>query len=431
MARHVRDANFETRTARARLKARGRPYYRSVDGGLHVGYRKSKNGGKWVMRWYVGNQQYLVETIGTADDIIDADGVVILNFSQAQAKARDLFVRRKREQAGLPAHRGGGYTVRTCIQDYLAWMEHERETAHDSRTRANALILPTLGNIECAKLSADQIRKWRDTLAAMPPRLRTRKNDQQKFRKIANDDEAKRVRKASANRTLTILKAALNRAWREDKIATDVWRRVEPFKKVDAARVRYLTIDECKRLINSSAGDFRALVQAALATGARYGELAALNVGDFNVDSGTLHVRTSKSGHGRDIVLTDEGLKLFGALCAGRAPDAPMLEKSGGGRWAKSHQARRIKEICDHARINPPVSFHILRHVYASHAVMNGAPLFVVARNLGHRDTRMIEKHYGHLTPSYVADVIRKAAPKFGIKADRKVAPMRHQALAR
>jgi integrase len=46
---------------------------------------------------------------------------------------------------------------------------------------------------------------------------------------------------------------------------------------------------------------------------------------------------------------------------------------------------------------------------------MNGAPLLVVAKNLGHTDTRMVERHYGHLAESYVADAIRAAAPRFGI----------------
>jgi hypothetical protein len=45
---------------------------------------------------------------------------------------------------------------------------------------------------------------------------------------------------------------------------------------------------------------------------------------------------------------------------------------------------------------------------------MNGAPLLVVGKNLGHSDTRMVEKHYGHLAPSYIADAIRAAAPRFG-----------------
>jgi integrase len=47
---------------------------------------------------------------------------------------------------------------------------------------------------------------------------------------------------------------------------------------------------------------------------------------------------------------------------------------------------------------------------------MAGAPLQVVAANLGHADTRMVERHYGHLAPSFVADAIRAGAPKFGFK---------------
>ena len=74
-----------------------------------------------------------------------------------------------------------------------------------------------------------------------------------------------------------------------------------------------------------------------------------------------------------------------------------------------------MAEACERAKIEPPANFHCLRHTYASHAVMAGAPLIVVAQNLGHADTRMVEKHYGHLSESYVAEAIRAAAPRFGI----------------
>ena len=43
-----------------------------------------------------------------------------------------------------------------------------------------------------------------------------------------------------------------------------------------------------------------------------------------------------------------------------------------------------------------------------------GVPLNVVAANLGHADTRMTEKHYAHMAPSYVAEQLRKFAPTFG-----------------
>ena len=58
---------------------------------------------------------------------------------------------------------------------------------------------------------------------------------------------------------------------------------------------------------------------------------------------------------------------------------------------------------------------------------MNGAPLQVVAHNLGHSDTRMVDKHYAHLQPSYVADAIRAAAPKLGIATPGKVVRLKQK----
>jgi len=420
----VRDAKLDTRTAREKLKPSGKPYYRALDPGLHLGYRKGATGGRWVMRWYTGEGVYRVETIGTADDKGDAgDGEVVLDFRQAQARAREKHVEHTRIAKGLPA-KEGPYTVRGCVDEYLSFLETNRKSARDARYRAEALILPKLGDLPCVDLSAAVLRKWVENAALSAPRLRTRKGEEQRYRDVETDDvEARRRRRATANRVLTILKAALNRAWREGKIPTDdAWRRVEPFEEADAARVRYLSIEECRRLINGSEREFRDLVQAALLTGCRFGELAALQVHDLNPDAGTLHVRTSKSGKGRHVVLNDEGAEFFAALAAGRSGAAILLPKADGGRWMKSNQARPMAEACARTRIEPPANFHCLRHTYASLAVMAGAPLIVVARNLGHADTRMVEKHYGHLSASYVAAAIRAAAPRFGIVGDRKVA---------
>ena len=89
-----------------------------------------------------------------------------------------------------------------------------------------------------------------------------------------------------------------------------------------------------------------------------------------------------------------------------------------------------MAEACRNSQISPPANFHALRHTYASHAIMNGAPPFVVARNLGHSTTAMVEKHYGHLAPSYIADAIRAAAPRFGYEEQDQVARTRGSARA-
>ena len=107
-----------------------------------------------------------------------------------------------------------------------------------------------------------------------------------------------------------MLKAALNRAYNIGKTPSDdSWRKVKPHRGVDAAKVRYLTKPECQRLVNAADADLRAMIRAALLTGCRYGELAALGVGDFNPDVGSLTIRFSKAGKSRHIPLDDEDRK--------------------------------------------------------------------------------------------------------------------------
>ena len=77
--------------------------------------------------------------------------------------------------------------------------------------------------------------------------------------------------------------------------------------------------------------------------------------------------------------------------------------------------------------MSPAVNFHILRHTYGSHLAMKGAPMGVIAAQLGHADTRMTEKHYAHLSPSYVAQTIREKFPVLNLAAESEVIPMRRR----
>jgi integrase len=422
MARSIRDTKLDSRAARERLNARGKPYFRTLDPGLHLGYRKLKGApGRWVVRYYIGEQSYELETIATADDFSAPNGVDVLDFRQAQEEARKRRDARVRTAAGL-----GAFTVADAVAHYIEALAAKGRKTWDTQFRANRMILPDLGAMPVAELTTDTIRKWVTKLASTPPRRRTAKGAAQCYRVTADDEDALRRRRSTANRLLAILRAALTHAWREGRVPSDhAWRRVKLFENVASARVRYLTVAEGKRLINACGDtDFRNLVRAALETGCRYGELARLKVGDFNPDSGTVTILKSKTGKARHVVLTDEGAAFFAGLCAGRAGSEVMLRRPSGEPWSPSNQTVRLNEACRRAGISPPINFHALRHTYASLAVMGGAPLHVVGKNLGHADTRMVEKHYGHMADSYVADTIRAAAPRFGFRVDRKVATL-------
>lgn len=221
---------------------------------------------------------------------------------------------------------------------------------------------------------------------------------------------------------LTILKAALNHAFQENQIRSDeAWRKVKPFREVDMPVVRFLTSLECLRLVNTCNADFRSLVRGALLTGCRYGELTRMQASDFNVEAGTITVRVSKAGKARHVVLNDEGRQLFAELTAGRAAGDPIFLRDNGSPWLASQQQRPLAEASERVKIVPAITFHILRHSYASALAMKGVPLGVIAAQLGHADTRMTEKHYAHLSPSYVAETVRAALPSFGIVGEAHV----------
>jgi integrase len=451
VARTVEHAKIESPTSRARLKRGRQPHLQTlVTGRASLGYQRKPESpsGRWLLRRTVGGK-YIVEPLGLADDLggAPADGIGVLAYEQAKTKALELLTHNAGEKSF------GRLTVRKAMARYIDYLASQGKRTLETERRAAALILPPLGDIEVADLTSDRIRKWLASLAAAPALLRSKAKAAKRNTKAdpGDDPEAVRRRQSSANRVLTMLKAALNHAYDEKLVSTnEAWgRRVKPFRDVEMARTRYLSIAEAKRLLNACDPNFRPMAQAALETGCRYGEMTRLQVQDFNADAGAINIRRSKSGKARHVVLSDEGVAFFTQITAGRPSSELMLrnlaridrelqrqrgklvrlgkapdeaQNDDAGDWRSAEQARPMREACERANIHPLISIHGLRHTWASLAAMAGVPLMVIAKNLGHTDTRMVEKHYGHMAPSFVADAIRAGAPKFGFKADPKVA---------
>ena len=426
MARTVRNPKIDTRSARARLPERREPYWTVISAGNALGYRRGAKGGTWIAKFRDAEGKRHLDALGAADDARDADGLSVFSFSQAQERARAWFRRKAREQAGdfVPLDRP--YTVADALVDYRADYQRRSGKATDRLdASAAAWIGPELGMVSLDRLTKGRIVGWHQNMAETPPRLRTKPSAVQRHREADASAEAVRRRRSTANRVLTILKAALNHAHREGRCASDdAWRTVRGFREADAAKLRYLSDDEARRLTNACPADFRALVTAALLTGCRYGELTAMTVDDFNPDAGTVRVRTSKSGKPRHVVLTQEGRDFVVRLAAGKSGSARLFLRTNGKPWAKSEQQRPLAAACAAARIEPVVNFHGLRHTYASRLAMRSVPLAVIAAQLGHSDTRMVERHYGHLSPSYVADTVRAAFGSLGLVEPTNVTPL-------
>jgi integrase len=357
---------------------------------------------------------YSKHTLGEADDYADADGERFLNFRQAQDAARAWFddvVSGNREKTS--------FTVADALDEYMKSFRGKSVAA--TRSRAEAIIKPELGDLEVRELTRKTIADWHERRAASPARLRTSRRAKTPNLRLVEGDEAIRKRRSTANRDLTVLKAALNRAAeRRDGLPVEAWRAVRPFAKVDRAKLRYLSEGEARRLVNSTPGHFRPLVQAALLTGARYGELRSVRTADFHPDSGVLILTDTKSGIPRPVYLEEEGVRLFTRATAGKRPDEWIFARADGGRWGASQQARPLAEACTQAGLEP-TTFHDLRRTYGARLAVKGVPMAVIAEALGHADERITRKHYAHLSPSYVADTVRSSVSGLGIVSDDNV----------
>jgi integrase len=430
MAQTKRSAKLDTRTARRKIWL-GSEKQTRIAPGQYIIYKRPKDGasGKWLAQWYNRlSKKKIKQFLGVADDYQDANGTTIFSYAQAQAEANRWFLLQERMALHLDADPSCfAYTVAHAIDDYF--LERDRQSAaraKKDKAAAAMAIVPALGGIEVASLTQKRIELWLHELAESPRRLRSKPGGPQAFAALPATDDEKRARKDSANRILTILKAALNFVYKR-KLAGVVdpcWQRVEAFKRTAKARIRFLKPEEQVALVRVCPPDFGALVRAALLTGCRYGELARLRCRDYdpNPSNPTIFVAESKSGKTRHVYLSNEGNLLFDELTAGlefealiflKGADRRRTRKYLGRQWGTDDQLPCMKAACRAAGFK--ITFHELRHTYASTLVNSGCPLQVVAHQLGHSNTKMAEKHYGHLAPSYIAQAVRAAMPPLRI----------------
>jgi integrase len=422
MARTVRDAKLENRTNRLRLKA-GKRHFKGIQDGLALAYRRTAEGfGTWAARIRQANGKYALERLGQADDTAEANGDTVLTFAQAQRKAQERLA---------AVEKAGGIirsdpTVAEAATHYLDWFRTARKGVRETELTINAHILPAIGPQHLSALTAREIRQWHAKLAAKPARKRSGIGQRAAFRPAPMTEDQKRARQATANRILTVLKAILNKAYADELVAArDAWTRVAPFKNADQPIVRFLTETEATRLINACAADLRALVRGALLTGARYAELGRMTAGDFNPDTGAVFIQPSKSGKGRHVPLNAEGRAFFEKLVATKAPADRMLTRSSGAAWGTNHHVRPLADACAKAKIEPAITFHELRHTYASLLAQAGADLLTISKLLGHADTRITARHYAHLCDRTLANTVNALLPAFGAEPATNVKPIK------
>ena len=413
MARTVTSKELGSRTARRTIPV-GTVAWMPLSQGRALGYRKGSRGGVWLARYKIEGFRK-EEKLALADDILDAEGARILDFGQAQEKARTWFLTATSLATGEYVSDGRGYTVDQCCSDYLKHLQ--RRGAPDylhSKYDLDAYVIPKLGALQVTRLTRPKLEQWRADVAASPRRTNRKRAD--KNEPYIQSEEDLRKRRSTANRIMRRVQAALNLALEEGRVhANPMAWRVSPFENVEVARAVFLSDKEQQAFVKACAKekDFQRLVRAGLYTGARYGELGRLHVSDFNSSAGTLFIAKSKGGQQRHVHLDPEAARFFREVCTERETSEVMFLRDSGEPWAKDSQKKPMRRACTSAGIKR-FGFHQLRHSAASRWITLGVSLKVVAEQLGHVDTKMVERYYGHLASSHIAQTF-KALPGVGL----------------
>ena len=408
---------------RKALVGRDFPYWWVFARGRSLGYVKGVTVASWFVRIRLKQGGYRQSRLGEADDELTADGEKILSFNQAHSKAGSwcaqqakIAIPRYLDHEHLPVYPdlppAPPYTVAHAMVDYMRWYRENRRGFPRIYYDARAHIIPKFGHLPVEQLTTRMIREWLDELAETPARIRFRRGEEPQYKIKTDDPEDRRRRRNTVNRTLAVIKAALNRAYEHGYVDSDIaWVRVKSFRRVNSTAFRYLEKNQCLKLIATCLPDLRDLVVAALVSGCRAGELRLMRAGDFVPGINRVVIKNAKGGRIRHVSLSENGIVFFLRLTEGRPADELMFRRGDGRPWRVGSYHRPFHKACLNAGLSRQVTFHHLRHTYAAQAAMAGIPLPVIARQLGHADTRMVERHYAHLGSSYLDEMIREKMP--------------------
>jgi integrase len=273
--------------------------------------------------------------------------------------------------------------AKTFIETY-AVPNNKPSEVHSKRMILDLHLVPALGRLQLDKVGPGEIERY-------------------KAEKLREELSPKTV-----NNHLIVLRRML--AVAEEWGLTDRIPRVR-WLKVPDSEFDFLTFEVANQLLATAEGEWRAMILVAAKVGLRQGEILALRWKDVDLAAGKVIVRhsvwagivgTTKGWRAREIDLSPDTVVAFKAH---RHLRGELVFCNGDGGMLTKNQCRRpLYEACKRAGLRQ-IGWHVLRHTFASHLVMRGAPIKVVQELLGHRDITTTMR-YAHLSQESRRDAV-------------------------
>lgn len=381
MAQRIRDHKIHLKGERAKLPPRREPYWRHIDIGRHLGYRKTDTGSEtWIARWTDEESKYHYQRLGS---------LAALDWTAAKRRAEEWF---RQAEAGIV--RAG--TVEEVCRNYVdnRRVEIGDKNANDAEKRFKAHVYgKPIGRVVLDKLSPKHIEKWRNDLLARSTPEHTK-------------------------RTFKTFKAALNYGFRQGEIATDAaWKRVSAVVGEETANELdfYWTVAQRRAFLDECPEDLRNYLTAISYTSARPQEIATALVADFDPFSRKLVFRHRK-GHRsrlrvRDFHLSNEAaFQFFKRMAKDKTPQAPLLTRADGTGWysEKGHGVwvAMVKRIRREHNFDDRLTAYHFRHWTITDWLNAGIVASNVATLAG-TSTAMIDQYYKKFVKATVDEQLK------------------------
>jgi len=314
--------------------------------------------------------------------------------AKIQAQAEEA-ARLERERVTLNQFFDGQYTVHSSVNKKATSVKRERILYKN-------WIKPMIGDMPMKDISPFHIEKLKSHM------------------------KAQKQSERSTEYALALIRQIYNVA-----ILYGVHAGVTPLKgvkipKPDNKRERYLTKKEANTLLTqleAKSKDVHDMALLSLLAGLRFGEIANLTWADVGLKGRILLIRDAKAGT-RHAFLTEQLVEMFKKRKQGK-PSELVFKKREENELKDGNKVPRISptfsRAVDDLKLNDgiddprlKVTFHSLRHTFASWLVEEGIDLYAVQKALGHK-TNIMTQRYAHISDSrlrFAADTLGQAWEK-------------------
>jgi len=199
-------------------------------------------------------------------------------------------------------------------------------------------------------------------------------------------------RKKQSSQTINLALNAVKFLYRE--VLKDQQKLDVKFAKRGSKLPVVMSHAEAEKVINATKNaKYRLMIALGYACGLRVSEVVGLVVGDMDVDGLVVHVKGGKGKKDRISVLPEKLRHDLKNFIGGKRVDEYVFGSNRGGKLTTTSLQKMFRKSLAAAGIRKPVTFHSLRHSFATHLLENGVDVRYVQELLGHSNIRTTQRY--------------------------------------